>query len=50
MEFILNDYHRNLSEEELLSDLKRVASMLNKNTLSREEYQQHGKYGSTTYQ
>lgn len=50
MEFILNDYHRNLSEEELLSDLKRVASMLNQNTLSREEYRQHGKYSYTTYQ
>lgn len=50
MEFILNDYHRNLSAEELLNDIKRVASMLNQNTLSREEYRQHGKYSYTTYQ
>lgn len=49
MEFILNDYHRNLSEEELLNDIKRVASMLNQNTLSCEEYRQYGKHSYKTY-
>lgn len=28
MEFILNEYHRNVSDEELLADIKRVAQEL----------------------
>lgn len=30
MEFVLNEYHRNTSDEELIADVKRVASLLKK--------------------
>jgi hypothetical protein len=48
VEFILNDYHRNVSEDELLNDLKSVAQSLNKTTLYRKEYNRYGKFSSTT--
>lgn len=48
MEFILNDFHRNISDEELLEDVKRVAVDINRGTLSALEYKQFGKYGVTT--
>src|SRR5438874_5566668 len=37
-----------MSDEEILADLKRVASALNTDTLSRDTYQQHGSYAPTT--
>ena len=49
MEFVLNEYHRNIPDEELLSDVKRVAEIVNKNTLSQDEYREHGKFGTTTF-
>lgn len=39
--------NRNVSRESLLTDLKRVANQLNK-APTKEEYNQHGKYSSTT--
>ena len=48
MEFKLNEYHRNIPDEELLADIKRVAKSLNKNPLSRNDYRKHGKYGANT--
>ncbi len=30
MKFKLNDYHRNVPDNELIDDLKRVASLINK--------------------
>jgi 5-methylcytosine-specific restriction endonuclease McrA len=48
MEFILNDYHRNVSDDELLNDLKRVVQLLDKTTLYRKEYNEYGKFSSTT--
>ena len=50
MEFKLNDYHRNVSDEELLKDILRVANSLGKSTLTRKEYLDNGgKYGTSTF-
>lgn len=48
MEFILNEHHRNVPDEELLQDVKDVAIKLGQNTLTIEEYENNGKYHSTT--
>ena len=48
MEFKLNDYHRNVSDEELLLDLKRVSIFLNKDTVTIDDYNSNGKYHATT--
>ena len=37
MKFELDDYHRNISDEELINDLKRIASELNKNSVTRDD-------------
>lgn len=48
MKFELNDFHRNTSDEELLNDLKAVSNIIKKDTVTMEEYNQYGKYHSTT--
>lgn len=48
MEFKLNEYHRNVSDEEFLDDLRRVAKLLSKENLSMLEYQKNGKYHPST--
>lgn len=48
MDFVLNEYHRNVSEEELLNDLRRVAELLNSDSFSRSEYQKYGKFSYST--
>lgn len=49
MEFKLNDYHRNITDEELLKDILRVANSLGKATISKTEYVKNGgKYHSST--
>ena len=48
MEFKLNEYHRNISEQELLDDVKRVANLLDTEILSRDTYKKYGKYSSST--
>ena len=48
MKFELKSYHRNTSEEDLLSDVRKVAQILKKNTVSVSEYQQHGQFHPTT--
>lgn len=40
MQFVLNDYHRNVSDSELINDLKRVAKKLNKETITIDDYNQ----------
>jgi hypothetical protein len=37
MKFELDDYHRNVSDEELINDLKRIALELNKNSVTRDD-------------
>lgn len=49
MKFELEPNHRNVPDEELLADLKRVASKLGRETVTRVEYDKHGKYGVTTF-
>jgi hypothetical protein len=49
MKFELNSYHRNTPEDELLDDLNKVAKLLNKSSLTIEEYNKHGKFHNTTY-
>lgn len=48
MEFVLNEYHRNTSDEELIADVKRVASLLQQESLTQKEYKQHGAYNPAT--
>ncbi len=48
MHFELNEYHRNISNEDLIADVKNVAKKINKNSLTRAEYSAHGKYHSST--
>ena len=43
MKFELNEYHKNISKDELLEDLCIVAKKLNKSYLSRSEYEKNGK-------
>ena len=47
MKFELDDYNRNVSDESLIEDLKVVAKKLNKDSVTREEYDTNGKYHST---
>lgn len=48
MEFKLNEYHRNIPDQELLDDIKRVSDFLGTKVLSRDAYNKHGKYSRTT--
>ena len=49
MEFKLNEYHRNVSDEELLKDILRVAKSISKETVTKKEYEENGgKYHSNT--
>lgn len=48
MRFELEEYHRGVTDEELITDLKRVANELNKKFVSFQRYNERGKYASTT--
>ena len=48
MEFVLNEYHRNTPDEDLIEDLKRVAGIHQKPSITQKEYLQYGKYASRT--
>lgn len=48
MNFILNEYHRNVSREELIADLLRVAKELDTTTLTKKQYSNTGKYSPDT--
>jgi len=50
MKFELKTYNRNIPDEELLSDLKKVASELGKETITYRDYEGKGKYTSGTIQ
>ena len=49
MKFELDQYHRDITDTELLADLQRVASELNKTAITRADNDECGKYGTTTY-
>ena len=48
MKFELDEYHRGVTDNELIADLKRVASDLNKKAVTRDEQDEKGKFHSTT--
>jgi 5-methylcytosine-specific restriction endonuclease McrA len=48
MEFVLENYHRNTPDDELLDDVKKTALKINKNTITLSEYNEYGKYSSST--
>jgi len=48
MDFQLKKYYRNISNEEMIEDLKNVANILNQNTVSERKYNEKGKYGFKT--
>lgn len=49
LKFELEEYHRNISDEELLADLKRVTSELEKSSVTYNEYKKRGRYSSRTF-
>ena len=48
MEFVLNEYHRNTPDEELIEDVKRVADLLKKESLSCKDYSSYGRFSYGT--
>ncbi len=50
MKFELNPYHRNVSDDELINDLKRVAKKLDKDKITIAQYKEYGKFNSSTLQ
>ena len=49
MKFELDEYHRGVTDDELIAHLKRVALELNKKAISCTDNDERGKYGTTTY-
>jgi 5-methylcytosine-specific restriction endonuclease McrA len=49
MKFKLEEYHRDITDDNLIADLKRVASENNKSSVTRKEYAKKGRYGGTTF-
>lgn len=45
----MEEYHRGITNEQLIAELKRIALKLNKTSLNRTNNDEHGKYGTTTY-
>ncbi len=50
MKFELKTYNRNTPDQELLDDLKNVALKLNREKITRSEYEENGKYSSKTFE
>ncbi len=50
MDFELKSFHRNVSERDLVTDLKNVATLLGKSSVTFREYEKHGKYSAGTLQ
>lgn len=48
MKFELEEYHRGITDEELIADLKRVANELSKKSVPLRRYKERGKYNSST--
>ena len=49
MKFELDEHHRNVTDDELLADLQRVAAELSKTTVTRDEQDELGRFHSSTY-
>jgi hypothetical protein len=50
MSYKLNDFHRNVPDEELLADLMRVLNLSKTTTLTTSQYNELGKFHFATYQ
>jgi len=48
MKFELDDFQRNTPIDEFINDIRSVAELLNKNTLTTREYDKYGKFHSRT--
>jgi hypothetical protein len=48
MKYELNTYHRNTPDQELLDDLKKVADQIGTDKVTRDQYDQKGKFHSGT--
>lgn len=48
MQFKLKKYNKGIKDEDLLADLRRVAKILNKQTVYSTEYRLHGEYSVST--
>lgn len=48
MKFELEDFHRNITDEELIVDIKRVAEELKQNSVNRKQQDEKGKFNSST--
>lgn len=48
MDFVFKENHRNISDEELINDLKKTAENLHINELSKDIYDENGEYHSST--
>jgi Homing endonuclease associated repeat/HNH endonuclease len=48
MRFKIEEFNRNVPDDDLLSDVRRVATTLGKDKLTTREYNDHGKYHVTT--
>jgi len=49
MKFELEEYHHGIADEELIVDLQRVASEIDKKNITEKEYNDKGKYAYTTF-
>jgi 5-methylcytosine-specific restriction endonuclease McrA len=49
MKYELNIYHRNTPDQELLDDLKKIADQIGMDKVTREQYDQKGKFHSGTF-
>lgn len=48
MKFELNEYHRNIPDEDLIADVKNTANKMGVNSLNKKEYSKNGKYSAST--
>lgn len=50
MKFVLNEFKRELSDEEIIQDIKRASNQLGRDWISISEYKKNGKYSQTAIQ
>lgn len=48
MEFVLEEFHRNISDNELIHDVKRVSALCQKVSLTGKEYEAQGRFSIST--
>ncbi len=48
MDFFISEFHQNISDEEILSDIISITTKLGKATITMHDYDQNGKYNSST--